>query len=307
MVLFLILGFSFFLSLIVERSDVSVPTETALNHFPVLNVNAKAVYVYDVSNHAVLFAKNENLGLSLASLTKLMTALVAEGTSPIYGTVTISEEALRAEGDSGLYRGEKWSLKNLLDFSLITSSNDGMKAIALTLGALAQSNATSEVVIDDFVREMNIKAQKLGLQNTYFWNETGLDLVATSTLAGRVGDPDIQGGAYGTAKDMTALLEYILVEHPTLLTATKEKETVISSLDSHIHVAKNTNILVTDIPRLVGSKTGFTDTAGGNLVFVFDPDLGRPIIVSILGSTAEGRFQDARMIVEAVMQYLSQS
>lgn len=284
---------SFIFSLKVERRDISVPTKVASASFPTVVLQAKAAYVYDVRTHTILFAKNENTRLSLASLTKIMSALVAEDLSPLYGTVTISEEALRAEGDSGFYIDERWSLKDLLDFSLLTSSNDGMRAVALSLGALSRANATPEEIINDFVKKMNNKARELDLKNTYFWNETGLD------------ESNVKGGAYGTARDMSTLLEYILVHHPALFAATRETVTTFHSLDNHVHVARNTNSTIVDIPGLVASKTGLTDTAGGNLVFVFDPELGRPIIVSILGSTGEGRFEDARILVSAVMKYIS--
>jgi D-alanyl-D-alanine carboxypeptidase len=284
---------SFIFSLKVERKDRSVPTEIASASFPTVVLMAKAAYIYDVRTQTILFAKNENTRLSLASLTKIMSALVAEDLSPLYGTVTVSEEALRAEGDSGLYKDERWSLKDILDFSLLTSSNDGMRAVALSLGALSRANATPKEIINDFVREMNDKARELGLKNTYFWNETGLD------------ESDVKGGAYGTARDMSVLLEYILVHYPLLFAATRETVATFRSLDNHLHVARNTNSTIAEIPGLVASKTGLTDTAGGNLVFVFDPELGRPIIVAILGSTGEGRFEDARTLVGAVMKYIS--
>lgn len=284
---------SFIFSLKVERKDRSVPTEVASASFPRVVLGAKAVYVYDIRTKTVLFAKNENTRLSLASLTKIMSALVADDLSPLYGTVTVSEEALRTEGDSGLYKDERWSLKDILDFSLLTSSNDGMHAVALSLGALSRANATPKEIINDFVGEMNSKARKLGLKNTYFWNETGLD------------ESNVKGGAYGTARDMSMLLEYILAHHPALFAATRETVTTFRSLDNHLHVANNTNDVIAEIPGLVASKTGFTDTAGGNLIFVFDPELGRPIIVSILGSSGEGRFEDARTLVGAVMEYIS--
>lgn len=291
------LSFLLFISFLfgskVQRKDNSIPSETASKSFPQVTVGAKAVYVYDVRTKTVLLAKNENIRLPLASLTKIMSALVAEGLSPLYSTVTVSGEALQADGDSGLYRDEKWSLKNLLDFSLVTSSNDGMRAIALSLGALSRADATVEEIINDFVGEMNRKARELGLKDTYFSNETGLDL------------SDVKNGAYSTARDLSALLEYVLTNHPELFSATKENTVTLESLDNHEHLAKNTNDIVAEIPGLLASKTGFTNTAGGNLVIVFDPELGRPIIVSILGSTEEGRFNDARILVGAVMEYIS--
>mgnify|MGYP001559768523 CR=1 FL=1 len=288
----LLLIISFIFGLKVKRGDASVPSKVGSELFPAVAIKAKAVYIYDVRTKTVLFAKNENTRLPLASLTKIMSALVAEDIGPLYSTITVSGEALEAEGDSGLYKDEKWSLKDILDFSLMTSSNDGMRAVALSLGALSRAGASSKEIINDFVGEINRKAGILGLKNTYFLNETGLD------------ESDIKGGAYGTAKDISILLEYILMHHPALFAATREVTTRFQSLDNRLHVATNTNDIVAEIPGLLISKTGFTDTAGGNLVIVFDPELGRPIIISILGSTEEGRFEDARALVAAVMEYI---
>lgn len=290
LVFLLIIPFVFGLK--VRRGDVSVPSETAFKQFPTVSLQAKAVYVYDLRTKTVLFAKNENTRLPLASLTKIMSAIVAEDISPLYGVITVSGEALKTEGDSGLYKDERWSLENLLDFSLMASSNDGMRAVALSLGALSQAGASSEEITNDFVRAMNHKASVLGLNNTYFWNETGLD------------ESDVKGGAYGTARDLGALLEYVLINHSTLFVATREATMNFQSLDNRLHVAKNTNDIVAEIPGLLVSKTGFTDTAGGNLVIIFDPELGRPIIVSILGSTEEGRFEDARALISATLRYI---
>ena len=283
---------SFIFGLKVERKDRSVPTERASQPFPMVVLEAKAAYVYDVRTQTVLFAKNENTRMPLASLAKIMSALVAEDLSPLYGTVTINEEALQAEGDNGLLKDERWMLKDILDFSLLTSSNDGMHAVALALGALEKAGANSKEIINDFVGEMNGKARELGLQNTYFWNETGLD------------ESDIKGGAYGTARDMSTLLEYILRHYPEMLEDTRKATTTLLSLNNYPHVARNTNSIVAEIPGLLVSKTGLTNTAGGNLVIVFDPELGRPIIVSILGSTEGGRFEDARILINAVMEYI---
>jgi D-alanyl-D-alanine carboxypeptidase (penicillin-binding protein 5/6) len=277
----------------VERGDVSTPTRSAANVFPVVEIEAKSAYVYDSRTKTVIFAKNENKRMPLASLTKVMAALVAKELSPDYSVVTVTRSALSIEGDSGLHADEKWTLGDLLDFSLVSSSNDGIHAVALSLGALTNASASEEEMVDDFVRQMNGKALELDLKNTYFWNETGLD------------ESEVKGGAYGTAKDMATLLEYILEREPGLLEATRNTETVIISLDSFEHVAKNTNALVSEIPGLLASKTGFTSTAGGNLVFAFDPELGRPIIISVLGSSAEGRFIDAKKLVAATLEYIN--
>lgn len=279
----------------VERGDNSVPSKTAYTSFLEVNLQAEAIYVYDIRTKTVLFAKNENVRLPLASLTKIMSALVAEDLSPLYNTVTITSEALQADGDNGLYKDEKWLLQDLLDFSLLTSSNDGMRAIALSLGALSRAGTTSEQIINDFVGKMNLKAGELGLKNTYFWNETGLD------------ESEIKGGAYGTARDVSALLEYILTHHSDLFSATRETTLAIESLDRKAHLVTNTDSLAGEIPGLLASKTGFTNTAGGNLTIVFDPELGRPIIITVLGSTEKGRFEDMRTLVNAVMAYINEN
>ncbi|KKW15978.1 MAG: D-alanyl-D-alanine carboxypeptidase [Parcubacteria group bacterium GW2011_GWA2_50_10b] len=279
----------------VERGDASMPTEAALKPFPEVALTAKAAYVYDARTKTVLLALNENTRMPLASLTKLMTALVATELSPAYCTVTVGKDALSAEGDSGLRPGERWSLKDLLDFSLVSSSNDGIRAVALALGALGRSDANSREIIQDFVVKMNQKATELDLKNTYFWNETGLD------------ETELKGGAYGTARDMATLLEHIIAYHPEMLEATKESSINTSSLDGLNHEAKNTNVIADKIPGFIGSKTGFTDTAGGNLIFAFDPELGRPIVISVMGSTEEGRFADAETLINAVLTYLNQN
>jgi len=289
----LFLGISLIFSFRANRRDVSAPGEVVADQFPQVSLEAKAAYVYDLRTGEVLFAKNEDKRLPLASLTKVMSALVARDISPDYGIVTVGEEALENDGDSGLFRDEKWALKDLLDFSLITSSNDGMRAVALALGALTRADATDDEIINDFVGRMNEKASDLGLKNTYFWNETGLD------------QSDIKGGAYGTAEDVTALMAYIIMEFPDLLAATQESVSEFASLDNNVHVARNTNDIISLIPGLLASKTGFTDTAGGNLSIIFDPELGRPIVVTVLGSTEEGRFSDMRALVSATLEYLN--
>ena len=105
---------------------------------------------------------------------------------------------------------------------------------------------------------------------------------------------------------MSTLLEYILAHNPELFEATRVTALTIQSIDNYNHLAQNTNDIISDIPGLLASKTGFTDTAGGNLVIIFDPELGRPIIITILGSTEQGRFEDVRALVNATMEHINQ-
>ncbi len=291
------LGSLTFLLIVVFSLSHFIPSEKksiitqAKPVFPKVSLEAKSAYVYDLRTGEVLFSRDSDKLLPLASLTKLMAALVASELSPASQTVTVTSAALATYGDSGLQIQEKWSLKNLLDFSLLTSSNDGIRAVALALVALGRLD-NSENLEASFVQSMNDKATKLGLKRTYFWNETGLDESAA------------KGGAYGTAEDLTTLMAYIILKEPSLLEATKEAELLVPSLDQTLHHAKNTNLLVREIPGLLASKTGFTEMAGGNLVFVFDPELGRPIVVTVLGSSPQGRFEDARKLIAGTLTYL---
>ncbi len=278
----LLLSLGFFAMVISREVGVdgaSAPSRT-VRTIENIDVEAKSAYIYDIRTERVIFAKDGERPMPLASLSKLMSALVAEDIYYDYGTVTISLEALSSLGDSGLKLGERWRLRDLLDFSLITSSNDGIRAVALTLGGT------------DFIEAMNRKAHELNLRDTSFQNETGLD------------ESDTIAGNYGSAKDVSLLMRHLMEKYPESLEATKIDVARLVSFDGNSYLAKNTNNLIDEIPGLLASKTGYTDVAGGNLAFVFDPELGRPIVVVILGSSAEGRFEDARKLLQATMKYI---
>lgn len=287
-VLCILIILSILISQKVDRSN-SPPVKVAANPFDIVKLTAKAAYVYDVRADKILYAKNDNTRLPLASLVKVMTAVLASDLAPPYSQITITREAVETSGDSGLQVGEIWSLKNLLDFSLTSSSNDGARAIGLALGALSDSSANSTGIEADFVRAMNVKADQIGMKNTYYANDTGLDVGPSKS------------GAYGTASDMGLLFSYILKNYPELMVATREPTVRVSS-NIASHTARNTDLIVSNIPGLKASKTGFTDLAGGNLVVAFDPEIGHPVVISILGSTEEGRFSDMMKLVNASIQ-----
>ncbi len=143
--------------------------------FDSISVQAKAAYVYDAARNAVIYEKNETAQLPLASLTKLMTALTASDLLPRDSHITIRKEFLQEEGDSGLSADESWRLKDLLDFSLVMSSNDGARSIAAVVGAEGLKTADYDLGRQEFIAKMNERAKELGLVQTYFINESGLD------------------------------------------------------------------------------------------------------------------------------------
>lgn len=255
-------------------------------------LSAKAAYVLDVEGNRILFSKNETIQLPLASLTKLMTAVTAMDLVPKNSKITIKSEFLQEFGDNGLIVDENWTLKDLLDFSLVASSNDGSRAIASVVGSSILKTDDYDLGRKDFIEQMNLKARELGLTKMYFINESGLD-ISTS-----------QGGGYGSAEEVATLLSYILKNEPDVVEATKYPDGTFKSSTTS-HTVSNTNSEVGYIPGLIASKTGYTDLAGGNLAVAFDAGIGRPVIVVVLGSTREERFSDVKSLVDATLEYLT--
>lgn len=267
--------------------------ESVPSPFESVTLEAKAAYVLDANTGEELFSLNGDSQLPLASLTKVMTAVTALSLIPEYTTITIDRSFLVPEGDSGLFVDEQWKLADLLNLTLITSSNDGARAVAAAVGAFAKQTENYNIGKDEFIRLMNKKAKDLGLTQTFFINETGLD------------ENNSISGSYGSARDVAHLFKYAVTEFPEVFKETAEREASIISQSNLEHKVSNTNKGVNSIPRLLGSKTGFTDLAGGNLVIAFDAGFSRPIIVSVLGSTQEGRFSDAEALVWAALEYLA--
>jgi D-alanyl-D-alanine carboxypeptidase (penicillin-binding protein 5/6) len=261
--------------------------------FAPITVQAKSALVWDIKNQKVLFEKNPDEKLPLASLAKVMVALTAIDLIPDYTVVTVKKEFLNEEGDSGLFADERWKLSDLIDFSLVVSSNDAATAIAAVSGYSQVGGDTYNIGRELFLTKMNERAGELGLTQTVFSKENGLDTDKEN------------GGAYGSARDIVRLFEYVLKNHPEIFEATKYKEITITSLNNIHHVATNTNQIVDSIPGLVASKTGYTELSGGNLAIVLDPGIGRPVVIAVLGSTLEGRFEDVNLLSQKVLEYLA--
>ena len=271
----------------------SVPTH---DPFAEIVLEARAAYVVDLATKKILFAKNENEKLPLASVTKLMTALIARDHMRNDVVVTLSKEDLSAEGDSGLRPGERWRMGDLLDVMLLISSNDAAHAIAGFVGA---DGLPSEDMADaraKFISMMNEKAKTLNLGTMEFFNESGLDIDTAKN-----GLP-AQAGGYGSAHDVASLMATLWQTYPTTLEVTARKDARIMSQDNIAHILPNTNEAAGRYAGLIASKTGFTDLAGGNLVILFDVGLGHPVVAVVLGSTYKGRFEDMYALTQATLK-----
>ncbi len=260
-----------------------------------ISLNAKSVYVWDIAAHKKLYGKSEHTALPLASVTKIMMAVVAKELLPADQKITIHPADLMEEGDTGLLVGEVWKLDDLLKFTLVGSSNDGASAIAGVAGAsLARTEASNPFENKKlFIAKMNEKARAMGLSSTYFRNESGLDLESLAS------------GAHGSARDMGMLFEYVFENHPDLFTSTTYAKVNLRSENDIVHRVTNTNQAVGTITGIIGSKTGYTDLAGGNLVVVVDIGINHPVVIAVLGSTRDGRFTDVEQLINATVETIT--
>ena len=217
----------------------------------------------------VLFKKNETRILPIASLSKLMTAIVILKNYDLQQRVTITDADVSQEGEQGnLKVGQVLSVENLLYIALIESSNDAVFAISSVLGQ------------DKFVALMNEEVSNMGLLNTHFADSSGLD-----------------SGSYSTAKDLVTLIEYLLNKYPLVwqIIGLKEYDLYLDNGQLH-HKLINTNKLLGEIPEVVGGKTGFTNYAKGTFFIVEkSPVKGNYLIHVILGSA--DRLEEMKKII----------
>ncbi len=271
-----------------QQTALSTTTPSHPDPFAHVSLTAKSAFVWDIANQRVLYAKNAETPETLASITKMMTAVVALETASPDDEITIRKEDLEVEGSTDLRRDERWSLKDLLELTLVESSNHGASAIAASVGA-AIDKKSDHVVQDErstFVSAMNAKAKQLGFNSFVFTSPSGLDNGETS-------------GGLGSARDVAHLFEYVLRHHSNLLQYTALPDITVSSRQHIVHHVVNTNELAAAMPGIVGGKTGFTDMAGGNLAVIVDMGIQQPVVIVALGSTREQRFTDVETLLAA--------
>jgi serine-type D-Ala-D-Ala carboxypeptidase (penicillin-binding protein 5/6) len=264
----------------------ALPTSSALaspycaSNTMEVELAAQAAFVKDLATGKILHERHAESQLPLASLTKLMTVYAASVSLSYDDAISVPVEALYPEGGK-IREGEVWRVGDLIDYTLITSDNDAAHALALASAERARENH------EWFIREMNGQARDLGMSQTYFTNDTGLD--ASETV----------GGNYGSAHDVAILLEAIYKGKPRLIEASALQKRNFLTISGESYDAENTTPISTEISGAIASKTGFTDLAGRNLAVIFEPILGHPSVAVILGSTDESRDADMRALSEA--------
>jgi len=257
--------------------------------FSDVRLRAFSADVYSVRDDKSIFEKNGRSHTGLASLTKIMTTIIALETVPPDFIVTVRREDVSQEGDNGLIVGEKWKLFDLLQFMLLNSSNDAASAIAYSVGSQMSSNTQDFTRI--FVLAMNKRAFQLGLKNTNFSNFAGLDI--------DTGSP----GGKGTAHDIAKAFSYAFTKYSQIFRATTVFSEDFISESGYKHKVENTNTLISSFSNILASKTGFTDGSGGNLAIIFDAGQNDLFVIVVLGSTKEGRFTDTLNLTKRVELY----
>ena len=241
-------------------------------------LQARAAVLYDLQRGRVLYQKNANEQLPLASLTKLMAAQTVLSVKEPATPVLITQADVRTEGNSGMRAGETMTLGDLIKLALVASSNDAIVAAAGSLGS-------------DPIAKMNATARGLGLTKTVFYNPTGLDVNTN------------QAGAYGSAYDVARLASLFYTDHPDFFELTTLPDVQVDGGNKEIDMVA-TSVPLQSIPGFVAAKTGYTDLAGGNVVAVFDLEPGRTVVAAVLGSTHKGRFDDIKTLIEAARSSL---
>ncbi|HEY4498333.1 MAG TPA: serine hydrolase [Candidatus Paceibacterota bacterium] len=229
-----------------------------------VELNAAGAYLLDGKP---LYEFRTDKRWPIASVTKLMTALVARELLSPGEVIVITPEAVAAEGAAGGFSAyEKYRLSELEEAVLAVSSNDAAFAIAAHYGET------------DFIREMNRMAALLGMNETNFSDPTGISLQNRST-----------------ATDLFRLVKFIWEEEPGIFEITRQPSVVITDELGRSRTLANINVFAGRADFL-GGKTGSLPEAHGNLVSIFKlPDETSPVVIVVLG--AGDRFEETENIL----------
>lgn len=217
---------------------------------PIINIKALDIYsenaiLYNMNEDTILYEKNSDEKVKVASLTKIMTTIIAlENIENIKQEINMPEEAFNGlEGYvvSGIKKNEKVTYEDLLYGTMLPSAADCANALAI-------KNAGS---IDNFVELMNQKAQELNMTNTHFSNPVGED-----------------DDNYSTVKDIAILLKYALKNEEFYKIFTTKEYTTTNSIKLISTIIEKSEPYRINVTNILGSKTGFTDDAGNCLASI---------------------------------------
>ncbi len=235
------------------------------------DIDGQSALLYDLTTKKFLYLKNPKQKLPMASLTKIMTAVVAMEKPKKDNKYTVTSADLVGEDTMGLSAGETLSLKELLYGLVLHSGNDAAETLAS-----AYPGGRSA-----FIKAMNDKVKTLGLTDTSFTNPTGLE-----------GD----GDQYTTAYDLLVITNYALTNFPDFRDVVSTFDYDIGATSTHKEYSlENETNLLSSYPGVKGVKTGYTPEAGLCLVTYLDYD-GHKIIGVLLNS--DNRIKDMKELLD---------
>jgi D-alanyl-D-alanine carboxypeptidase len=232
----------------------------ATNPQPNLPIRGQAAYLVDLDSRIVLWQRDPESSRAPASLTKLITAMVAvDDSTSLDQVVTVTRAATQITPSvMGLSAGERLTVRQILDGLFLDSGNDAAEALAQGI-----------VPRDRFIRQMNQKAASIGLTASHFVNPSGLDAA----------------GHGMSAHDLVHVAAYLDKYYPELAAIADTKDIVIPASSTHkAFYPHNLNVMLWNYPGATGLKTGLTDNAGGCMLTTATRN-GRHLIVVVLNAT----------------------
>lgn len=257
----------------VESVDLFRPlSKDKINELNIESNNFLSVFIKD-GKEIILSEKKADEVIAIASLTKLMTAIIVLENYNLDDLIQISASAVATYGDAGnLQIGEIMTIRDLLYITLIESSNDGAEALAEKMG------------VSTFVYKMNEKAASLGMNNTWFINPSGLD----------------EGNLYNfsTVNDLKKMVVYILENHSLIAEILSLPEKELTSHSGISRTIRNTNVLLKESDAYLWGKTGYTNRANGCLILIlnnFSINNNQGYVINIIAG-ADDKFGEARKL-----------
>jgi len=236
------------------KYEISLLQMLLLNFQAQQGITASSYLAVDLSDNSVLLEKNPGQAYPIASVTKLMTAVIALENIDMDRKITLTEEMLTPLGQSpSLFEGLNASAENLLKASLVQSSNDAAESLAYFLGK------------EKFIGLMNEKTQELGMDGTVFYDVHGLNPANISR-----------------ATDLVKLLAYVRENHAEILSIAKDNNFWLPDETGTLLKFQNVNNFY-PLLAFVGGKTGYLPEAKQTLASIFNVN-GKQIAIVLLHS-----------------------
>jgi D-alanyl-D-alanine carboxypeptidase len=250
---------------------------------------AQSAYVLDLTTGQILYSKNPDAQLPLASLIKVPLVLAVSEVLRPDTNITIPPHTTPDGAAVRLPSGLQFSAQDLINFTLVASSNEGAEILSAAAEDATRIKYPQATPGKAVLWRMNDIAKSLGLVHMFFLNTNGLDM------------SDTQAGAYGSARDVAILFGHAASTAPEIFGQTSRDALKIRAATGETVTAVNTDEALPAIPGTIMGKTGYTSLAGGNLAVVFEAGLAHPIVAVVLHSTQNGRFEDIKKLVEAAV------